>query len=139
MDRRIIILKRILVIDDEPTVLLFLKLVLEARGYEVVEATNGEDGMQLFNESCFDLVIIDMIMPIKDGLKTITEIVDKTPEFPVIAISGGGVVPKERYLTVASYLGNVWTIPKPFSRELIADTVHELIGASGCNQRLVRQ
>ena len=121
-------MKRILVIDDEPSVLRLLRVILESSGYEVVEAVNGEEGMQLFHEADFDLVIIDMIMPVKDGLKTITEVLEKAPKIPVIAISGGGVVPKERYLTVASYLGNVWTISKPFGPEIITETVSELIG-----------
>lgn len=121
-------MKRILIIDDEPSILQFLRAILEDLGYEVVEALNGEEGMRLFQKGRFDLVITDMVMPVKDGLSTIMELMDREPELPVIAMSGGGAVPKERYLTVASYLGNVRTIPKPFKREIITETVDELIG-----------
>ncbi len=122
-------MKRILIIDDEQPILLFLRTILENEGYEVVEATNGEEGMQLFNEGRFDLLIVDMVMPEKDGLKMISEVMEEAPDQPVIAISGGGrIIPKERYLTVASLLGNVQTISKPFSREEITSTVGRLIG-----------
>ncbi len=121
-------MKRILIVDDESLILLFLRTILERQGYKVVEALNGEEGMRLFRESRFDLVIIDMIMPVKDGLQTLTELMEKTPDLPVIAISGGGTIPKERYLTIASYLGNVRTISKPFSPGIITETVHELLG-----------
>ena len=123
-----VVMKRILIVDDESSILLFLRTILERQGYKVVEALNGEEGMRLFRESRFDLVIIDMIMPVKDGLQTLTELMEKTPDLPVIAISGGGTIPKERYLTIASYLGNVRTISKPFSPGIITETVHELLG-----------
>ncbi len=122
-------MKRILIIDDEQPILLFLKAILEKEGYQVVEATDGEKGMELFKQSHFDLLIVDMVMPAKDGLKMIMEVMELTPQQPVIAISGGGrVIPKERYLTVASLLGNVKTISKPFTREIIVETVSDLIG-----------
>jgi len=120
--------KRVLIIDDEPSVLVLLRAILEDCGYEVDEALNGEEGLQLFSKNSFDLVVIDMVMPIKDGLKTIMELKEETPDQLIIAISGGGTISKERYLTIASYLGNVRTITKPFSRELIVETVKELIG-----------
>ena len=128
MNERAVVMKRILIVDDESLILLFLRTILERQGYKVVEALNGEEGMRLFRESRFDLVIIDMIMPVKDGLQTLTELMEKTPDLPVIAISGGGTIPKERYLTIASYLGNVRTISKPFSPGIITETVHELLG-----------
>ena len=128
------VVKRILIIDDEPSILLLLRTILERQEYEVVEALNGEEGMRLFHENRFDLVITDMVMPAKDGLKTIMELMEETPDLPVIAISGGGAIPKERYLTIASYLGNVRTIPKPFSREVIIETVNELIGDNENNE-----
>ena len=121
-------MKRILIIDDESSILLLLRTILEKQRYEVVEALNGEEGMRLFCESQFDLVVIDMIMLVKDGLQTIMDVMKRTPDLPVIAISGGGVISKERYLSIASCLGNVRTIPKPFSCDLIVETVDELIG-----------
>ncbi len=119
--------KRILVIDDEATALSLMQKILEGEGYEVFLAANGQEGVEFFTYEPCDLVITDMVMPVKDGLKTILELREIAPDLPVIAISGGGAISKERYLAVAGYLNNVTTIAKPFPIELIINTVAELL------------
>jgi len=119
--------KRILVIDDEPTALDLLRRILEMRGYEVAVATNGQEGLELFQQHGYDLVITDMVMPIKDGLQTILDLRLEAPELPVVAISGGGTISKERYLAVAGYLDRVITIAKPFTIEQIIEAVEKLL------------
>lgn len=119
--------KRILVIDDEPTTLDLLRRVLELKGYNVITARNGQEGVELFQQQPSDLVITDMVMPIKDGLQTILDLRSDVPELPVIAISGGGAIPKERYLAIAAYMDQVVTIAKPFSLEEITEAVEKLL------------
>lgn len=119
--------KRILVIDDEPTTLDLLRRVLELKGYNVVTARNGQEGVELFQQQPSDLVITDMVMPIKDGLQTILDLRSDSPELPVIAISGGGTISKERYLAIAAYMDKVVTIAKPFSLEEITEAVEKLL------------
>jgi len=120
-------MKRILIIDDEESALDLLRRILEQEGYEVVAAKNGQEGLEIFRKQQFDLVVTDMVMPVKDGLKTILEMRQEDPTIPLIAISGGGAIAKERYLNVAGYIEGVCTIPKPFTRvELIAG-VNKLI------------
>ncbi len=119
--------KRILVIDDEPTALDLLRRILEMNGYEVLSAVNGQKGVELFQQYPCDMVITDMVMPIKDGLQTILDLRTLAPELPVIAISGGGTISKERYLAVAGYLDNVITIAKPFAIEDITEAVKRLL------------
>ncbi len=119
--------KRILVIDDEPTALDLLRRILELNGYEVQLAANGLEGVELFRKSPCDLVITDMVMPKKDGLQTILDLRDDYPDLPVIAISGGGTISKERYLAVAGYLDKVITIAKPFTIEAIVEAVQQLL------------
>lgn len=118
---------RILVIDDEPTALDLLRRILEMEGYEVLVAANGQDGLELFRKQPCDLVITDMVMPIKDGLQTILDLRAEAPELPVVAISGGGTISKERYLAVAGYLDKVITIAKPFGIEAITNAVKKLL------------
>jgi len=120
-------LKRILVIDDEPTALDLLRRILEMKGYEVAVAKNGQEGVELFQQHPCDLVITDMVMPIKDGLQTILDLRLEVPQLPVIAISGGGTISKERYLAVAGYLDRVITIAKPFAIEQIIAAVEKLL------------
>lgn len=121
------VMQRILIIDDEETSLDILRHILEIEGYDVVEARNGQEGIEIFRKQSFDLVITDLVMPVKDGLKTILELRQTDPDIPVIAISGGGVIDKERYLSVAGYIDRVTTLPKPFNRLDLVDSVRRLI------------
>ena len=82
-------MKRILVIDDDFLTLDVLKRMLEIEGYEVVTALNGQEGIDIFHQSIIDLVITDLVMPVKDGLRTIMELRQEKPELPIIAISAG--------------------------------------------------
>jgi DNA-binding response OmpR family regulator len=118
-------MKRILVIDDEELILSFLRDLLVEEGFEVLTACNGEEGLALFDTTPVDLVITDIIMPVKDGLDTILELKKKAPELPIIAISAGGNIPKERYLAVAGYMKNTKTVAKPFTRDEIISAVKE--------------
>jgi len=120
-------LKRILVVDDEAQIRSMLTLMLEQEGYEVYTAENGEEGFTLVGRHSFDLVITDMIMPVKDGLKFIMELVRDYPDLKILAISGGGAIKAERYLTMAGYLGDIATLEKPFKREALLDLVKKQI------------
>ncbi len=119
--------KRILIIDDEPATLDLLERVLELEGYEAVLAANGQEGVAKFQQRPCDLVVTDMVMPEKDGLRTILDLRLEAPDLPVIAISGGGTIPKERYLTVAGYLEGVVTLAKPFPMQAFRDVVKRLL------------
>jgi CheY-like chemotaxis protein len=111
--------KRILVVDDEAPIRAMLAQMLETEGYEVHTAEHGEEGLDLVRKIVFDLVITDMIMPVKDGLKFIMELIRDYPDMKILAISGGG----ERYLTMAGYLGDIATLEKPFKREVLLEMV----------------
>jgi DNA-binding NtrC family response regulator len=122
---------RILIIDDEPSILEVLRKILQFEGYDVATAANGEEGLELFRQTPCDLVITDMVMPAKDGLQTILDLRKEKPDLPVIAMSGGGAISKERYLAVAGYLDRVITIAKPFSVGAIAEAVVKLLSEAG--------
>ncbi len=127
--RRSYFLKRILVVDDEAQIRTMLTQMLEQEGYEVHTAENGEEGLTLVGRYAFDLVITDMIMPVKDGLKFIMELVRDYPDLKILAISGGGAIKAERYLTMAGYLGKIATLEKPFKRDILLDLVNKQIAA----------
>ncbi len=118
-------MKRILVVDDEDQIRTMLTQMLSQEGYEVHTAENGEDGMSLVGKYSFDLVITDMIMPVKDGLKFIMELVRDYPDLNILAISGGGAIKAERYLTMAGYLGDIATLEKPFKRDVLLSLVSQ--------------
>ena len=121
-------LKRILVVDDEKQIRALLRQMLEREGYEVYTAADGEEGMTMVGRHAFDLVITDIIMPVKDGLKFIMELVRDYPDMKILAISGGGAIKADRYLNMAGYLNDdIVTLEKPFSRASLLDMVSRRI------------
>jgi DNA-binding response OmpR family regulator len=119
---------RILVLDDEPSILLMIKKMLEREGHEVDLALNGLEGMVLFEKNKPELVITDIIMPEKEGLETILELRKKHPELKIIAISGGGRIGPQGYLPSAKYLGADMVFQKPLVPKEFIAAVTKLLG-----------
>ena len=84
---------KILIVDDEKLIRLNLRALLEDLGYGVTEAANGREGLDTFDRERPDLVLADLRMPVMDGLSMIAGLQEKSPETPVIVISGTGTVP----------------------------------------------
>ncbi|MBF0134183.1 MAG: response regulator [Magnetococcales bacterium] len=119
---------RILIIEDERQVREVLKQILEKAGYEVETAEDGRMGVQQFRKCPAELVITDILMPNKNGLETIEELIGLNPELPIIAISGGGPGEKAQFaLDVAKMCGAIRVLAKPFSRKEILETVTDLL------------
>ncbi len=85
-------LVKVLVVDDEKLIRLNLRALLEDLGYGVFEAANGREGLEVFDRQQPDLVLADLRMPILDGLSMITSLREKSPETPVVVVSGTGTV-----------------------------------------------
>jgi two-component system nitrogen regulation response regulator NtrX len=83
-------MSRVLVIDDERSVRSSLKEVLEYEKYEVVLAEEGNEGIDKFQESKFDVVLCDIKMPNMDGIEVLEKIFSLSSDVPVIMISGHG-------------------------------------------------
>jgi two-component system cell cycle response regulator CpdR len=120
-------MSKVLIIDDEPYILLMLKKMLEKAGYEVDLASNGKEGMDLFAKASADLVITDIIMPDKEGLEIIMEMKKQRPNLKIIAISGGGRISPESYLECAAHFGASRVFQKPFKQKELVSAVNELI------------
>jgi len=120
-------MKKILIIDDEPHILLMLKKMLERIGYEIDLAANGNEGLELFKKIPSSLVITDIIMPEKEGLETIREMKRISPGLKIIAMSGGGKVSADNYLEIAKIFGASKVIEKPFTQQEMVSAVKELM------------
>ena len=120
---------KILIIDDEPYILLMLKKMLEKSGHEVELAINGREGMDLFEEKPADMIITDIIMPDKEGLEIILEMRNAHPDLKIIAISGGGRVSPESYLECAKHFGAERVFQKPFTQKEIVTAVNDLLAS----------
>ena len=111
----------ILLIEDEELVAGTIEVVLMKAGHTVTWAANGDLGLKKFDAAPADLVITDIIMPQKEGIATIRELRERSPDVPIIAISGGGRTKNYDFLRMAHKLGATEVLRKPFANaELIA-------------------
>lgn len=115
----------ILVIDDDDGLRDALRRNLQKAGYQVVEACEGGQGLQQLEHAAVDLVILDIFMPGKEGLETITELRRSHSNLRVIAMSGGGSSGMIDILQAARLFGARRTLTKPFTREQLLEAVHE--------------
>ena len=76
--------KKILVVDDEEGLRLLYEEVLKAEGYEVITAGNGKEAIQQLEGGKPDLIILDIVMPVMDGMETLGRIVGKDRKIPII-------------------------------------------------------
>jgi len=118
--------KRILVVDDSEIDRMVLEEILKQAGYKVFLASDGKEGIELFNENSIDLVITDMVMPGKMGIDLIMELREKNPGLKIIAMSAGGDFGPEIELDMASTFGTC-TITKPFDPEEVLKIVNQLL------------
>lgn len=117
----------ILLIDDMNGVRSSLTTVLTTAGHRVVEAGDGEAGLQKAQEQAFDLVITDIIMPKVDGSEVIVALKARDKGLPILAISGGGAsVNAENALMLARGTADA-VLSKPFSRGDLLEAVDQLV------------
>lgn len=120
---------RILIVDDEPTILFLLDKLLTAEGYEVVTASSGEQALRLARCHRFNLFLVDLIMPSKDGIETILALRAIRKKTPIIAMSGGWDGGARSCLPLAAKLGACGTLAKPFDRKTLIEAVSREIAA----------
>lgn len=117
----------ILVIDDDETIRVLLRAILEKEDYRVVDAPDGAKGIRQYQESPTDMVITDLIMPEKEGIETIRDLRREFPHVKIIAVSGGGRIGPDSYLKMAKGVGALRTLSKPFDRMALLKTVKEVL------------
>ena len=121
---------KILVIEDDEIVRGVIRRVLQSKGFDVLEASDGKQGVDVFREKSADLVITDIVMPNKEGLETIRDLRRLDPQVKIIAISGGGRNTPDDYLDVAEKFGAMRTFEKPFEWDDLIQAITELLGKS---------
>ncbi len=110
--------ERILVIEDDPSILRGLQLNLTMEGYAVRSASDGETGLQLARAERFDLLVVDVMLPRLGGLEVIRELRRDDPDLPVLILSAKG---QETDKVAGLQLGADDYMVKPFSlKELLA-------------------
>lgn len=117
----------ILIADDDQQVSGWLRAVLEAEGYRVIEAADGRQALASIQCESPALVILDVYLPLRDGLEIILQLHQEQLSVKVFAISGQPV-PGFDILRIASLFGAEATLAKPFSIDRLLLGVRELVG-----------
>jgi CheY-like chemotaxis protein len=120
---------RILLIDDDPDVLLAIEILLSHLGYTVETARNGREGLKMFRANAPDLVLTDIIMPEKEGIETIIEMRRLLPNARIVAMSGGGPMNRESLLDMTLKLGASDTLAKPCDDEQLARVIERVMAS----------
>jgi DNA-binding NtrC family response regulator len=115
----------IIIIDDEAEIRESLQTLLELEGFEVATAANGEDGLAQIGEQPFDLILLDLALPGRDGLEILAEIHRQDPHLPVIMITAYGTVENA---VRAMQSGATNFIQKPWDNEKLLADVRAAVG-----------
>jgi len=118
---------KILIIDDEVNMIKSIRRILEMEDYDVIEASNGADGMKVMHQNAVDLVITDIYMPEQDGIITIKEIRKHFPRVKIIAISGGDKLGSVTSLDAAEIIGAHSVFVKPLEPDELVQAVRDLL------------
>ena len=116
---------KILIVDDDARIRELFRMWLEREGFDIFEAENGRKGVEVQRKTPVDLLICDLIMPVQEGIETITQFTEEFPEIGIIAISGGGKIGPDSYLTVAEHLGAWRVFTKPVDMVSLVKTIKE--------------
>jgi twitching motility two-component system response regulator PilH len=127
--------KKILVVDDDPDVRLFSVTVIEENGHTPLEATNGEEGMNLVKHEKPDLIILDVLMPRESGIRLYRELQTdaKLKKIPIIMLSG---IAQKSFLRSQKALAEFgaaevpapeYYLEKPVEAEELAETIEKAL------------
>ncbi len=120
-------MSHILVVDDEPQVRAMLSVMLQQEGYQVTEAEDGEAALQIARSTPVDLIILDLLMPGKEGLETLMAFRKEKDAPKIIAVSGGSRTIGTDFLPAAIKLGACRSFRKPFRCEELLLAIRELV------------
>jgi len=118
-------MKRVMVVDDEPDVLLSLKAVLQRQNYDVITVSNGAECLEQLEKGFKGVVLMDLMMPIMDGWETINQIVKKgyTKDVAIEIITGKGTKDYQKMSILGSYIFDY--LAKPLNIEQLLSSVEK--------------
>jgi DNA-binding response OmpR family regulator len=119
----------VLVIDDDPVFCNVVEGILHHDGYAVTTAGDAQTGISRFGELNPDLVIVDILLPGKEGIATILELRDANPDARILAITGGGSFAAGEVLRIAELLGADNSLKKPFEPAALLASVRRCLAA----------
>jgi DNA-binding response OmpR family regulator len=126
----IFIAKRILIVEDDPSVLRATSYILEKEGYDVITAQNGLEGLKKAREDNPDLLILDVMLPGIDGFEICHNLrgEPETADLPILMFSAKG---QESDKATGMKMGANDYLTKPVDRIVLLDKVAELLATKG--------
>ncbi|MEK7083106.1 MAG: response regulator [Patescibacteria group bacterium] len=123
-------MKKILIVEDEPTLQRAILSVLTDQGYKIFSATNGEDAITIARKELPDLILLDLILPKKDGFAVLTDLKQEpaTMNIPVIILTnleGNADVERALALGATTYL-----VKTNYKLEEIAEKIKSILGTA---------
>ncbi len=124
--------KKIIVIDDDPHIVTFLTVLLQDNGYDTISAENGKVGLDKTRAEKPDLILLDITMPEKSGVKFYREVRDDEylKKIPVVMVTGVTVDFKKFISTRRQVPPPDGYISKPVDRQELLDTIAQLLAAN---------
>ena len=129
-------MSRVLIVDDEPDILLMLRVNLEADGFETALAADGETALKRLSDEPFDLVVLDVMMPLLDGWGVLDRMKEISGSPRVIVLSARTSAPDRRRALQA---GAAAFIAKPFSPTQLSAMATRVLALSPSELEVERQ
>ena len=119
-------MKKILIVDDEPNIVMSLEYTFKKNNFEVFIARDGQEALDILEKQLPDVIILDVMMPMVDGFATLEQIKkdERLRHCKVIFLSAKN---KEKDIEKGLSLGANLYVTKPFSIKKLVDQVHELM------------
>ena len=111
----------IVIADDDSLLCETFRISLEARGYNVLLAEDGNHALKIVESTPVDAMLLDILMPRKEGLETLIELKQRFPEIKVFVMSGGGLYGRADFLAVARKFGADAILRKPFPIQSVVE------------------
>ena len=115
---------KVLVVDDDVIVIRSCTRILESEGHEVSTVRSADEALETLGKSSFDLLLVDVKMPKRDGLSLMKEIRENWPELPVIVMSG---YPTRETIADVFTSGATQFIPKPFKPDELMKMIYTVM------------
>lgn len=126
----ILAMSQILIVEDEPRIAAFLEKGLQKHGYETAIATDGEEALKMVQQEPFDLLLLDLGLPIKDGWTVLRELQQTQQKLPNVIILTARADDSDRLTSIQ--LGAKDYITKPFRLNELLNRVQSVLAESAC-------
>jgi DNA-binding NtrC family response regulator len=119
---------RALIVDDDPIVLDSCRRVFEAEGFEACLVPSADKALEVMKKNIFDILLIDVKMPERDGMYLMREVKKKWPEVPIVVMSG---YPTPETIADGFQLGAAEFIAKPFTPDELLTLILQVLHKGG--------